>query len=87
MIRASTLLLAFATVAVPTLGACASASGGDVGYGSYALGRGLVSYDALRRAGEDCKEKGGVVRPKDEGGDPAMLNNYLCVIPKKASHP
>ena len=56
--------------------------------GSYSLGRGLVTYDDMRRAKEKCAEVGGVVRPKDVGGDMAQLSNYICEIqPKKADQP
>jgi hypothetical protein len=52
---------------------------------SYSLGRGLVTYDAMVRAKADCAAAGGIVRPKDEGGDMAQLSNYICEIqPKKA---
>ncbi|MFZ5670445.1 MAG: hypothetical protein ACOY4K_13205 [Pseudomonadota bacterium] len=52
---------------------------------SYSLGRGLVTYDAMARAKADCEAAGGVVRPKDKGGDMAQLDNYMCEIkPKKA---
>ncbi|MBI5939416.1 MAG: hypothetical protein HY859_03225 [Caulobacterales bacterium] len=67
------------------LGACASL---DAKMGSYSLGRGLVTYDDMRRAKEKCAEVGGVVRPKDVGGDMAQLSNYICEIqPKKADKP
>lgn len=49
---------------------------------SYSLGDGIVSYDDLRRAGDKCKEEGGVIRSKQDGGDPAQLSNYTCVIPR-----
>lgn len=55
---------------------------------SYSLGRGLVTYDEMRRAKEQCAAAGGVVRPKDAGGDMAQLSNYICDIqPKKADKP
>jgi len=66
-------------------GACASL---DARMGSYSLGRGLLTYDDMRRAKEACAEAGGVVRPKDVGGDMAQLSNYVCEIqPKKADKP
>jgi hypothetical protein len=49
---------------------------------SYSLGRGVVNYDELRRAGDKCKADGGVLQAKQDGGDPAQLSNYTCVIPK-----
>jgi len=58
------------------LGAC-STQADD----SYSLGRGIVSYDELRRASETCKARGGVIEPKSQG-DPAQLSNYTCVIAK-----
>ena len=65
--------------------ACASL---DAKMGSYSLGRGLVTYDDIRRAKESCAEVGGVVRPKDVGGDMAQMSNYVCEIqPKKADKP
>ena len=55
---------------------------------SYSLGRGLVTYDEMRRAQQQCADAGGVVRPKDAGGDLAQLSNYICDIqPKKADKP
>jgi hypothetical protein len=48
---------------------------------SYSLGDGIVSYDDLRREGEKCKASGGTIRAKQDGGDPAQLSNYTCVIP------
>ncbi len=49
---------------------------------SYSLGRGIVSYDELRRANDKCAEDGGKIQAKQDGGDPAQLANYTCVIPK-----
>ena len=67
------------------LRACA---GLDAKMESYSLGRGLVTYDDMRRAKEQCAAAGGVVRPKDAGGDVAQLSNYICEIqPKKADKP
>ena len=55
---------------------------------SYSLGRGLVTYDEMRRAKAQCTEAGGTVRPKDVGGDMAQLSNYVCDIqPRKADKP
>ena len=63
---------------------CAAASPLD---SSYSLGRGVVSYDELRRAGEKCKVDGGAIQAKQDGGDPAQLSNYTCVIPKGNERP
>ncbi|MET3667414.1 hypothetical protein [Caulobacter sp. 1776] len=49
---------------------------------SYSLGDGIVSYDDLRREGDKCKASGGTIRAKQDGGDPAQLSNYTCVIPR-----
>jgi putative hemolysin len=49
---------------------------------SYSLGRGVVNYDELRRANERCAADGGKLEAKQDGGDPAQLSNYTCVIPK-----
>jgi hypothetical protein len=49
---------------------------------SYSLGSGIASYDDLRRATEQCNTRGGRIVPKDDGGDPADLSNYTCVIGK-----
>jgi len=51
---------------------------------SYSLGDGTVSYDDLRREGDKCKASGGTIRAKQDGGDPAQLSNYTCVIPREA---
>ncbi len=50
---------------------------------SYSLGDGVVSYDDLRREGDKCKAAGGTIRAKQDGGDPAQLSNYTCVIPRE----
>lgn len=62
-----------------TLAACQAVSAPDR---SYSLGEGIVSYDDLRRAGDKCKAEGGVIQSKQDGGDPAQLSNYTCVIPR-----
>ena len=49
---------------------------------SYSLGRGVVSYDELRRASDQCAGDGGKIESKQDGGDPAQLSNYTCVISK-----
>ncbi|MGE5564782.1 MAG: hypothetical protein ACM3YN_01305 [Parcubacteria group bacterium] len=61
-----------------TLGACSEALPGA----SYSLGSGIASYDDLRRATEQCNTRGGHIEPKNDGGDPAELSNYTCVIGK-----
>jgi hypothetical protein len=66
------------------LAGCAAASPLDR---SYSLGRGVVSYDELRRAGDKCKADGGAIQAKQDGGDPAQLSNYTCVIPKGNERP
>ena len=60
------------------LGACATQS--DANPGSYTLGRGLVTYDELKRSKDKCVEAGGVVRPSSSGGDQDQLSNSQCVI-------
>ncbi len=62
-----------------SLSACSATMASD---NSYSLGRGVVNYDELRRAGDKCKADGGVLQAKQDGGDPAQLSNYTCVIPK-----
>ncbi len=49
---------------------------------SYSLGRGIANYDELRRETETCNQRGGTIQAKQQGGDPAQLANYTCVIPK-----
>ena len=49
---------------------------------SYSLGRGVVNYDELRRANDQCAADGGKIEAKQDGGDPAQLGNYSCIIPK-----
>jgi hypothetical protein len=49
---------------------------------SYSLGRGTVTYDQLRRDSAACEADGGKIEAKQDGGDPAQLSNYTCVIPK-----
>jgi len=76
MRRAAVLALGLVGLA---LGACAGVAAMDR---SYSLGDGVVSYDDLRREGDKCKASGGTIRAKQDGGDPAQLSNYTCVIPK-----
>ena len=54
---------------------------------SYSLGRGVVSYDELRRDSEKCAADGGKIEAKQDGGDPAQLSNYTCVISKGKQRP
>jgi hypothetical protein len=49
---------------------------------TYSLGRGVVNYDELRRANAQCAADGGKIEAKQDGGDPAQLSNYTCVIPR-----
>jgi hypothetical protein len=67
------------------LAACAS--GAAPAKTSYSLGRGVVSYDELRRASEQCVADGGKIEAKQDGGDPAQLSNYTCVISKGKQRP
>jgi hypothetical protein len=76
MRRAAILTL---TLAGAALAACQAVSAPDR---SYSLGDGVVSYDDLRREGDKCKASGGTIRAKQDGGDPAQLSNYTCVIPR-----
>jgi hypothetical protein len=66
------------------LGACAATAESPE---SYSLGRGVVNYDELRRAGDKCQADGGAIQAKQDGGDPAQLSNYTCVIPKGKQRP
>ena len=68
-------------LALVLLGACATQP--DANPGSYTLGRGLVTYDELKRAKDKCVEAGGTVRPYGDGGDQYQLSNYQCVIGAK----
>jgi hypothetical protein len=54
---------------------------------SYSLGRGVVSYDELRRASDKCASEGGKIEAKQDGGDPAQLSNYTCEISKGKQRP
>jgi len=54
---------------------------------SYSLGRGVASYDQLRRDSERCATDGGKIEAKQDGGDPAQLSNYTCVISKGKQRP
>jgi hypothetical protein len=73
------LALAALGLAALTLTACAVSAQDR----SYSLGDGVVSYDDLRREGEKCKASGGIIQAKQDGGDPAQLSNYTCVIPRE----
>ncbi|PVM88894.1 hypothetical protein DDF62_13300 [Caulobacter radicis] len=72
------LALALTGLVLMATGACASVAEDR----SYSLGRGIVNYDELRRAGDKCQAEGGSLQAKMDGGDPAQLSNYTCVIPK-----
>ncbi|MBC7668923.1 hypothetical protein [Caulobacter sp. DWR2-3-1b2] len=54
---------------------------------SYSLGRGVVSYDQLRRDSAQCVADGGKIESKQDGGDPTQLSNYTCVISKGKQRP
>jgi hypothetical protein len=71
--------MALLGLSIASLAACAAS---DVSGESYSLGRGIVNYDELRRAGHTCAAAGGAIQAKQDGGDPAQLSNYTCVIPK-----
>jgi hypothetical protein len=75
---------AFAIAGLLALCACAAASEAP---SSYSLGRGVVSYDELRRVGDKCEADGGKIVANANGGDPAQLSNYTCVIPKGKQRP
>jgi hypothetical protein len=68
MIRALPFLMLLAACATPA-------------ESSYSLGRGVATYDELRRQTELCRERGGTIRPTEQG-DPTQLSNYDCVIPR-----
>ncbi|MDP1631901.1 MAG: hypothetical protein Q8L66_10825 [Caulobacter sp.] len=73
---------------LPALLLLAGCAGAEARMESYSIGRGLVSYDEMRRAKDTCAAAGGVVRPKAVDGDPAQLSNYICEIQsKKADTP
>ena len=72
---------ALALLPLVLVGACASQPAANPG--SYTLGRGLVTYDELKRAKDKCVAAGGVVRPYGDGGDAFQLSNYQCVIDAK----
>ena len=79
-----------AILAVMALGfATASCATDDVAppKSSYSLGRGVVSYDELRRSSDQCAADGGKIESKQDGGDPAQLSNYTCVISKGKQRP
>ena len=80
-----TVLLALAGLAFAATG-CAT---DDVATAksSYSLGRGVASYDQLRRDSERCAADGGKIESKQDGGDPAQLSNYTCVISKGKQRP
>jgi len=59
---------------LPLLGACASAAGG-----SYELGPGVATYDALATATEKCRADRGEVVLKG-GYDKRDLGSYECKL-------
>jgi len=69
-------------IIAPTMLLLLSACAGVAPTSSYSLGSGIASYDDLKRATEQCNTRGGRIVPKDDGGDPADLSNYTCVIGK-----
>ncbi len=76
-------LLAFGALALTGTGLAACATDGVApAKTSYSLGRGVVNYDELRRANDKCAADSGKIEAKQDGGDPAQLGNYTCVIPK-----
>ena len=60
---------------VALLCACAAASGG-----SYALGPGVASYDALTTATEKCRADGGKVVLRSGDYDKRDLGSYECKL-------
>jgi hypothetical protein len=70
------MIRALALVGLLALGAC-----GGGAAGSYGLGDGDASYDAIKKAADDCKAKGGEIRLKS-GGDNRELSDYECKVPK-----
>ncbi len=79
--RAARLLLPLVLIGAGPVAACATEP--QANPGSYTLGRGLVTYDDMKRAKDKCVAAGGVVRPYTDGGDPNQLANYQCVIGPK----
>jgi len=72
MIRpGAALLISFA--ASLALSACAG--------GSYGLQEGDANYDAIKKASEDCKARGGHIQLKS-GGDTTELSDYECKMDK-----
>lgn len=80
MMRA-VLFLPLVLLGAGHLAACATEP--EANPGSYTLGRGLVTYDDMKRAKDKCVASGGTVRPYTDGGDPNQLANYQCVIGPK----
>jgi predicted kinase len=64
-----------ALLPVALLAACASGSAG----GSYGLGPGVATYDALAAATEKCRADGGEVMLKS-GYDKRDLSSYECKL-------
>jgi hypothetical protein len=72
MIRARVLTLLAATALA--LGACASNA-------NYSLQEGDANYDAVKKASEACKARGGEIQLKS-GGDATELSDYECKMGK-----
>jgi len=75
-------LAAIAALAATSLPLAGCATDGEANPGSYTLGRGVVNYDELRRAREQCVASGGTVEFRGAGGDQYQMSNYVCVIGK-----
>jgi hypothetical protein len=73
MIRALLLTVAAGAGAL-SLSACASNA-------NYGLQDGDANYDALKKATEDCKARGGHIELKS-GGDTKELSDYECKMGK-----
>ncbi len=70
MIRTAALM----TLAALALGACASNA-------NYGLQEGDANYDAVKKASEACKARGGEIHLKS-GGDTTELGDYECQMGK-----
>ncbi|MBS0409050.1 MAG: hypothetical protein JSR86_03965 [Proteobacteria bacterium] len=70
--RAGAVLL-IASAASLALSACAG--------GSYGLQEGDANYDAVKKASDECKARGGHIQLKS-GGDTTELGDYECKMDK-----